>query len=231
MINFSTQIPDCDFHSPAFLDLLLSSEASNCFTKTFSPQRNSDHVPVSVFIDFPLNSQQDAPFHRLAYDYSRADWDDLSDHLRGVPWENILKLSTSAAASDFFEQVQIGNDGYIANCKYQVRPHPFLWFSAPCAATIVQRNHFFCLYQQIKSSQSKGKFKHASNRFKRVLEAAKLAYGTKTNDSISSQKLGCRDFCRIANSDLNKGKSAIPALSNILEKVLPSASYKAKFVC
>ena len=45
---------------------------------------NSDHV-VSVSIYFPINSEQDAPFHRIAYDYSRADWDALRDHLKDVP--------------------------------------------------------------------------------------------------------------------------------------------------
>ena len=44
---------------------------------------------------------------------------------------------------------------------------------------------------------------------------------------ITSQKLGYRDFWRIANSVLNKGKSAIPPLFNI-PKVLSSASDKAK---
>ena len=38
---------------------------------------NSDHVVVSVSIDFPSSLQQDAPFHRIAYDYSFADWDGL----------------------------------------------------------------------------------------------------------------------------------------------------------
>ena len=57
----------------------------------FPPLGNSDHV-VSVSIDFPTNSQQDAPFHRIAYDYSRADWDGLRDHLRDVSWEDIFKL-------------------------------------------------------------------------------------------------------------------------------------------
>ena len=42
----------------------------------FPPLRNSE-VVVSVSIDFPTNLQQDAPFHRIAYDYSRADWDGL----------------------------------------------------------------------------------------------------------------------------------------------------------
>ena len=83
------------------------------------------------------------------------------------------------------------------------------------------------MYQQNKSSESKVKFRQASNLCKRVLEAAKLTYATKTKESIISQKLGSRDFWRIANSVLNKGKSAMPPLFNGLE-VLSSASDKAK---
>ena len=74
--------------------------------------------------------------------------------------------------------------------KYQVKPHSSPWFSAACAAVIVHRNHVFCLYQREKSSDSKVKFRQASNRCKRVLEAAKLAYANKTKESITSQKLG-----------------------------------------
>ena len=85
MVNFPTRIPDCDSHSPALLDLFLSSDASICSTMAFPPLGNSDHVFVSVSIDFPTNSQQDAPFHRIAYDYSCGDWDGLCDHLRDVP--------------------------------------------------------------------------------------------------------------------------------------------------
>ena len=50
----------------------------------FLPLGNSDDVVVSVFTDFPSNSQRDALFHRITYDYSRADWDGLGDHLRDV---------------------------------------------------------------------------------------------------------------------------------------------------
>ena len=92
IVNFPSRIPDCNSHSPALLDLFLSSDASICSTMAFPPLGNSDHVVVSVSIDFPINSKQDTPFHRVAYDYSRADWDGLRDHLRDVPWENIFKL-------------------------------------------------------------------------------------------------------------------------------------------
>ena len=188
---------------------------------------NSDHVVVSVSIDFPSYSQGDAPFHRIAYDYCHADWDSLHDHLRDVPWEGIFKLSASAAVSEFCEWVQVGIDVYIPHRKYQVKPHSSPWFPAACAAAIVHRNHFFCLYQKYQSSKSKAKFRQASNHCKRVLEAAKLAYANKTNGSITFQKLGSRDFWQIANSVLNKGKSAIPPLFNDPD-ALPSAFGKAK---
>ena len=57
MVNFPTRIPDCDSHSPALLDLFLSSDASICFTMAFPPLGNSDHVVVSVSNDFPMNSK------------------------------------------------------------------------------------------------------------------------------------------------------------------------------
>ena len=193
----------------------------------FPPFGNSNHVVVSVSIDFPINSKQDTPFHCMAYYYSRADWDVLCDHLRYVPWEDIFKLSASAAASEFCEWVQVGIDVYIPHRKYQVKRHSSPWFSAACPAAIVHRNYFFRLYQQNKSSESKVKFRQASNHCKKALEAAKLAYATKTKESIISQKLGSRDFWRIANSVLNKGKSAIRPLFNRLE-VLSSTSDKAK---
>ena len=145
---------------------------------TFPPLGNYDAV-VSLSIDFSLNSKWDALIYGIAYGYYCIDWDGLFDHLRDVPWEDIFKLDASAAASEFCEWVQVGIDVYIPHRKYQVKPHSSPWFSAACAAAIVHRNHFFRLYQKDKSSDSKVKFRQASNCYKRVLEAAKLAYANK----------------------------------------------------
>ena len=60
-----------------------------------------------------------------------------------------------------------------------------------------------------------------------VLEATKLAYATKAKETITSQKLGSRDFWRVTNSVVNKSKSAISSLFNG-PNVLSSASDKAK---
>ena len=139
-----SRIPDCDyFHSPALLNLFTSSDTSICSTIAFPLLGNSNHVVVSVSIDFLSNSKWDALFHCIAYDYSHSDWDGLQDHLRDVSWEDIFKLSASVAASEFCEWVQVDTDVYIPHHKYQVKPHSSPWFSVACAAVIVHGNHFF----------------------------------------------------------------------------------------
>ena len=59
----------------------------------------------------------------MASGYSCADLDGLRDHLSEVPWEDVFKLSASAAVSVFCEQVQVGIDVYIPHSKYQVKPY------------------------------------------------------------------------------------------------------------
>ena len=147
MVNFPTWIPDCDSHSPALLDLFAPSDARICSAMALPPLGNPDHVVVSASVDFPSNSQRDATFHRIAYDYSRADWDRLCDHLRDVPLEDIFKLGASAAGKEFCVWVRVGINVYIPKNirKYQVKPHLSPWFSASCAAAIVHGNHFFRL--------------------------------------------------------------------------------------
>ena len=126
--------------------------ASICSTTDFSPLGNSDHF-VSISIDLPSYSQRHAPFHRIAYDYSRTDWDGSRDYLR----------------------CSMGMDGYIPHRKYQVIAHLSPWFSADCAVAIVHRNHLSRLYQKDKSSESHVKFRQTSNRCKRVFGTTKLA--------------------------------------------------------
>ena len=73
MVNVPTRIPDCDSHTNALSNIFLSSDASICSTMVFPSLGNCDHVVVSVSIDFRSNSQPDALFYCIAYDYSCAD--------------------------------------------------------------------------------------------------------------------------------------------------------------
>ena len=136
-VNFPSRIQGCDSHSPALSEFFLSSDAGVCSTMAFPPLENSDHVVVSVSIHFLSNLQQDVLFYCIAYDYSCADWDGLSDHLRDIPWEAIFQLGASVTASKFCVWVQVR--------KYQVKPHSSPLFSAAFAAAIAHRNHFFHL--------------------------------------------------------------------------------------
>ena len=80
MVHFPTWILDYDSDSPALLDLFLSSDTSICSTMAFPPFGNSDHVAVSVSIDFLSHSQQNSLFNRIAYGYSQANWDGVCDN-------------------------------------------------------------------------------------------------------------------------------------------------------
>ena len=122
MVNFPARIPGCESYSSAVLEFFLFFEASICFTMVVSPLGNSDHLVVSVSINFLSSSKRDALFHCIAYDYFCADWGSFHDHLRDVPRENIFKLSASAAASEFCGWIQLGIDVYIPHQKFQVKP-------------------------------------------------------------------------------------------------------------
>ena len=150
---------------------------------------SSDHVVVSVSIDFPVNSKWDGLSHGIAYDYSCIDQYGICDHFRDVPWEDIFKLSASAATSEFCEWVQV------------VLPQ------------FIEITLFIFIYQQNKSSESKEKFRQPSNFCKWILEAAKLAYATKAKASITSQKFRSWEIWQIAKSLCNNGKSAIYTFS------------------
>ena len=110
--------------------------------------------------------------------------------LIGMLFMDIFKLSVSAAAaaaaaSEFCEWVHGGIDVYIPLVKYQVFQQLF---------------HFFHLYQRSNFSESKIKSRQP------VIIAKgfwKLAYATKTKESITSQKLGSQELLILLSAKVN----------------------------
>ena len=158
---------------------------------------NSDHVDVTASIDFSSSSQQDALFHCIAYDYSCADWDDLCDHLRDLPWEDIFKRGGSAAASEFCEWVKVGVEVYIPHRKCQVKPHSSPCFPAACVAVIVHRNLFFCCTKRINLLI----LKYSSDRLviivKVFLKVPNLHVLIKQKSPLLPRNLALRTFCKL----------------------------------
>ena len=184
----------------------------------FPPLGNSGHLVVSVSIDFSSYSQRDALFIALLMTILV-----LIGTVFMIIWEMFhCRISLNSVLLlllvNFVNGFRLGLSGF--------KPQSSPWFSAACAAAIVHKNHFFRLYQKNKSSESKVKLRQASNHCKRIFEDAKLTYANTTKESITSQKLGSLEFLWIANSVLNKVKSAIVPLFKGLE-VLSSASDKA----
>ena len=70
VVNFPTWISEWNSPSPALLVLFISSDPGICSTVAFLPLGNCDDAVVSVFIDFPSNSNRHSVFHCTTYDYS-----------------------------------------------------------------------------------------------------------------------------------------------------------------
>ena len=134
---------------------------------------------------------------------------------------DIFKFGASAAASEFYEQVQVRFGVYIPHCTYPIKFLSSPWFSVAWADAITNRNNFFHLQQHNKSPESTVKFRQASNYCKRVLKGVKLTYANRTKESIT---FGTFDNLLIMST---KGKPAIPPLFNSPE-VLTSKSDKAR---
>ena len=200
-------------HSPALLSLLLSSDTSICSTVTFHQLGNADPVATQFqsLFNRSLNSKRNAPFNYVACGYSCANDNGPCDCLREAPWEDIFKLSASAAAASGFcwwfqDEIEV----YTSYCKYQVERHSSPWFPDAGAPAIIH-----------SSSESNIKFMWASNCSKSFRSCQNLPMLIKKG-SITFQKLGSRI---LESNVLDEGKTVVITLFNGPE-VLSSASDK-----
>ena len=178
MVNFPTRIPDCDSLSPALLDLFISS-----YFLVFVLQWLSLHLEsLIIFLSqFPLTFHH--THNRMPHFIEfRPDWNGLCDRLREVAWKEslnsvLLLLLVNIASGFRLELMYIS----LIECITGQASIISMVFSCLCCCHS-HRNHFFRVYQNDKSSESKVKFTQASNRCKRVLKAAKLACANKTKE-------------------------------------------------
>ena len=83
---------------------------------------NSDHVLVSVFIDFIWNTHQNASCYTKLMTIAVLIgmlWDSLHDYLRDVPWDDIIKLSASTAIVTRSQYVPFVTIYLIVTCWYR----------------------------------------------------------------------------------------------------------------
>ena len=212
IVSSPTHIPDRASDGRYLLDLFLCSNPDDCVAKVLSPIGNSDHSIVSVSVSYSSSPTTFQPFHRTVFQYGRADWDGFRSFLADVPWSFVLSLGPDLAAEELSEWISLGIEIYIPSRTYQIRAHSQPWYTPECAAAIAHRNHYFKTYHRLGTLDSKCLFHDARNRCKRVLEEAKQHYANSVAGSIATQRLGSRDFWRIANSVLNRNKPSIPPL-------------------
>ena len=226
IVDKPTRIPDNINHSPNLLDLFLTSCPDLCTATVMSPLGRSDHCMVSVKVDIQCKESSDVPFQRTVFRYSKADWDGFRSFMADAPLDAIFNSDSSEAATSVSDWILAGMEIFIPSKKYQQKSNSQPWFTPGCAAAIAHRNHFFHLYHQNVCDETKAAFKTARNRCHQVLRDAKSNYAESVQARIKQQRLGSREFWRITNRVLNRGKPPIPTIINGPE-VLSSSFDKA----
>ena len=171
----------------------------NDVSSVIRPVPHNEEIPIPIFTELPeiqceptYTELQGIPSSNEAIEY--------------VPWLDIFRNDSTCAAKEITEWVEIAIDCYIPHRTFQLKPHSSPWFTSFCAAAIAHRNHYFHQYHRNATPENKKLFCDSRNHCKRVLKA--------TRRSVASQLIGSRDFLRICNSVLNRGKYTIPPLFN-----------------
>ena len=228
LVNCPTRVPDRLSDKGYLLDLFLTSNPDNYHHTVSSPLGSSDHCVVLVSSRTHF-FKPSAPFHRTVYRFSKADWCGLRTFLSQVPWNYVLSSYVDTAASDITEWIKIGMKVYIPSRSFQQAPHSQPWFTAECATAICQRNFYFHKNQR-QDYRNLVLFKAAFRRCKRTFDLARDRYAKQTRESISSQKLGSKDFWRICNSVLRRNKSCLPSLKLTSDTLAVSSADKAELL-
>ena len=156
MVNFPTWIPDCDSHSPALSDLFISSDTSICSAIAFlfwSYCFLSFHWLSSKYkTGCPVSSQLMTVLVLIGMVFVII-WEMF--HGR-ISLNSVLLLLLANSVSGF--RLEMMCMSFIVSIRSNLT-HPYGFQQL----VLAHRNHFFRLYQQNKSSESKVKFRQASN--------------------------------------------------------------------
>ena len=100
------------------------------------PLGSSDHLVISIDIDFMVRSTNEHPYYCNVYSFNNAGWDGFRDY-RDVPWLDIFGHNVNQAGKKISDWIQIGIDCFIPHRKYQMKPDSLPWFTPSAIAHIV----------------------------------------------------------------------------------------------
>ena len=227
IVDVPTRVPDRKGDFASLLDLFLTSVPDKCVHSVTSPLGSSDHCVVSVKVDTKYKKSSDAPFHRKVYRFAKADWDGFRSFMSDMPHSSIFsKDDVSENVEDISKWIQAGMDNFIPSKTYQQKPDSPPWFTPECAASVAHSNHHYHLYVK-NPKEYRQQFVDARNEHTKVIRNAKNNYAESIKTKIGNEQLGSREFWRITNKVLGRGKSSVPTLINGPE-VISSSIDKAE---
>merc|ERR1711867_408885 len=120
-----------------------------------------------------------------------------------------------------------GMECFIPYKNFYHKPSGQPWFTPECAAAIAHRQQAFHTFQRDKHVVEKEEAdKKASTCCRNILRRSKASYAKSIQAKIARKGLGSREFWRITNKVLGRGKPSIPTLKKD-DELISSSQDKA----
>lgn len=225
VINEPTRITE---HSATLLDLIFTN-SPGYFVKsgTLSPPGDCDHSLVHAHMS--ISFAKPKSYMRHVWDYSRIDYNKLSEALCSDNWEVIFNCveDVDVLYNRWFESFRQILEMCVPNGMVVIRPMDNPWMNSKIRKAIRKRNRLLKFYCRRKNSTTWENYRLQRNLTTTLIRICKTKYFANLNMKLQDPKLGPKKWWGIVKSLYgSKIQSTIPALFDG-DRVITDAKEKA----
>lgn len=236
LVDGPTRIPDVDGHTPALLDLLLTSNPDGTLVSRQAPLGNSDHCLVHSVVQIrPTNCTRPSGTRRV-WHYRSADWDGLREFYASYPWRQLCFSSDDVeiCANAVADTILQGMESFIPSSVVRVGGKSQPWFDRSCREASNLKHAAFEAWAAVRDSKDtaslelKKRFNAVSRSCKKIIAAAKFRHTRGIGEKLISHPSGSRAFWSLAKAAQgNFCRTSLPSLRKPDGSLAHSAKEKA----
>ena len=196
------------------LDLVLVDSPAQFTASVKAHVGTSDHCSVEVVFKKPVTT--DRPYKRRLWDYKRANWGSMKQHLTDIDWYPILHCeSPEQAVHNISKAIKTAMDTFIPHRDVKIKPTEVPWYTEACR---LADNQVISCHDEWKSNpntETESALNSAKQKYQSVEKEAKKQHFLRTREKLTSSDTKPKDWWwavkRLQGSD---GHASIPTLQD-----------------
>ncbi|XP_063636069.1 uncharacterized protein LOC134806671 [Cydia splendana] len=240
IVDGPTRIPDIEGHTPALLDLLLTSHPERHQVSRLAPLGSSDHCLVRSVVTTERTGQSRPSGLRRVWHYGSADWDGLREFYASYPWGQLCFSSDDLdnCAKFVADTILLGMECFVPSTLVRVGNRSQPWFGRACAEARKSKEEAYQAWAAARQvndrncSELKKRLNAATRSCKKRIVAAKFEHTRRIGEILVSQPSGSRTFWSLAKAvQGNFCRVSLPSLHKPDDSLAHSAKEKADLLC